>query len=131
MNNPNQPTLCQLLYELDELYHTAPLAAYETALQAAAMQVQQALPDLTIAAAEISTAGSQREAHGGIRHVLLPLPARSSSPGPDVQSSTEQYRAVQSIPDIHPCTMVTLPDAWPTAQRHGPLKRIVLARKVL
>jgi hypothetical protein len=28
--------------------------------------------------------------------VLLPLPARSSSPGPDVQSSTEQYRAVQS-----------------------------------
>ena len=115
MDSQNQSIIQQQLYELDKLYHTAPLAIYETALQAAITQIERAFPGFTIAYAEIYAAGSQREAHGGMRHVLLPLPAHDPSPGPDVQS----------VSGIYSYTMVTLPAAWPTAQRHGPRKRVV------
>jgi hypothetical protein len=67
-----QTPLTQQLHELDELYYTAPLAVYEAALQLAVKQLQQVLPAFTIAFAEIATAGSERQAHGGMHHVLMP-----------------------------------------------------------
>jgi hypothetical protein len=72
MNTQNQTLTHQQLYELDELYYTAPLRDYEVALQAAINQLEQAFPDLTIAFAEIYTTGSKRQAHGGMCHVLMP-----------------------------------------------------------
>lgn len=63
------------LQELDRLYHSDTLAEYETKWQIVAQQIQQEFSGLTIAYAEIFNAGSEREAHGGMRHVLLPKPA--------------------------------------------------------
>ena len=64
------------LRELDSLYHTGTLRKYEQTWQTVEQQVQQSFPGFTIAYAEIYTAGAEREAHGGMRHVLLPKPAR-------------------------------------------------------
>jgi len=72
MNNHTQSPLTQQLQELDELYYTASLAVYEAALQSAVNQLEQVLSDFTIAFAEIYTAGCERQAHGGMRHVLMP-----------------------------------------------------------
>ena len=61
------------LKELDTLYHTCSLEAYEQTWQSVEQQVQHTFPGFTIAYAEIYTAGSERRAHGGMRHVLLPI----------------------------------------------------------
>ncbi len=60
------------LQELDALYHEGSLDAYEQCVQAVDQMVQHSYPGFTIAYAEIYTAGADREAHGGMRHVLLP-----------------------------------------------------------
>jgi hypothetical protein len=62
-----------LLQDLDRLYRSYSLAEYEQTLQTVEQQVQQLYPGFTIAYAEIATAGAEREPHGGMRHVLLPL----------------------------------------------------------
>ena len=72
MQDQQQLTIHQQLYELDELYYTAPLAIYESALQSAINQLEQAFPGFTVAFAEIYTTGSKRQAHGGMRHVIMP-----------------------------------------------------------
>ena len=72
MINQTQIPTAQQLYELTELYYAAPLAAYEGALQLAVKQLQQVLSAFTIAFAEIHTAGSERQAHSGMRHVFMP-----------------------------------------------------------
>ena len=66
-----------LLHELDQLYYADSIEKYEQTLQEVAQQVTQTLPGFTIALAEIYTAGSERYAHGGMRHVLLPQPERN------------------------------------------------------
>jgi hypothetical protein len=63
------------LQELDRLYHADTLAEYEKQWQMVERQIQHEFPGFTIAYAEIYMAGSEREAHGGMRHVLLPKPA--------------------------------------------------------
>jgi hypothetical protein len=73
MNEQNQTTIAQQLEELDELYYTAPLALYEATLQLEIAQLEQILPGFTIAFAEIFTVGSEREQHGGMRHVFMPI----------------------------------------------------------
>ena len=73
MNNQNQPTLYHQLQELDELYYTASLALYEATLQLEIAQLEQILPGFTIAFAEIFTVGAERERHGGMRHVFMPI----------------------------------------------------------
>ncbi len=93
-------SILQQLHELDSIYHTTPLATYEAALQTAVMQIQRAFPGFTIAYAEIYTAGSEREAHGGMRHVLLPQQGESDLPGPDTYS----------LPNNHTRTIFLLPD---------------------
>ena len=65
-----------LLQELDRLYYSTTLTEYEQTLQHIVQQIQQTLPGFTVAYAEIYTAGSERYAHGGMRHVLLPQPER-------------------------------------------------------
>ena len=62
-----------LLHQLDQLYHEASLSDYEQTLQATVEQVQQTFPGFTIAYAEISTSGAERNLHCGMRHVLVPL----------------------------------------------------------
>jgi hypothetical protein len=62
-----------LLQELDRLYHSDTLAEYETKWQIIAQQIQHVFPGFTIAYAEIYNSGSEREAHGGMRHVLAPI----------------------------------------------------------
>lgn len=64
--------IAQKRQALDNLYYTASLADYESALQSAINQLEQAFPGFTIAFAEIYTTGSERQAHGGMRHVLMP-----------------------------------------------------------
>ena len=61
------------LQELDRIYRSASIEAYEQTWQSVEQQVQQTFPGFTIAYAEIYTVGSEREAHGGMRHVLLPI----------------------------------------------------------
>lgn len=61
------------LQELDTLYHTSSLEAYEQTWQSVEQQVRHMFPGFTIAYAEIYTAGNERRAHGGMRHVLLPI----------------------------------------------------------
>jgi len=60
------------LQELDRLYREDSLVAYGKQWQTTARLVRHAFPGFTIAYAEIHTAGAEREAHGGMRHVLLP-----------------------------------------------------------
>ena len=60
------------LQDLDRLYCSETLREYEQTLQIAEHQVQETFPGFTIAYADISTVGSDREQHGGMRHVLLP-----------------------------------------------------------
>jgi hypothetical protein len=73
MNNQDQTPTQRQFYELDELYYTASLADYKNALQLAIKQLEQALPGFTIAFAEIYTTGGERQAHGGMCHVLMPI----------------------------------------------------------
>jgi hypothetical protein len=87
MSKHKQSTLTQQLQKLDELYHITPLDVYEAALHSAIQQLKQTLPDFTIAYAEIFNAGSERAAHGGMRHVLLPRAAHQE------RSSSEQFEA--------------------------------------
>ena len=61
------------LQELDRIYRSDSLEEYEQTWQSVEQQVQQTFPGFTIAYAEIHNAGSEREAHGGMRHVLLPI----------------------------------------------------------
>jgi hypothetical protein len=61
------------LAELDSLYDAGSLASYEQAWQCIVQEVHACLPGFTVAYAEIYTAGYERNAHGGMRHVLLPL----------------------------------------------------------
>ncbi len=58
------------LQELDRIYCSDTLTEYEQAWQSVEQQVHLAFPGFTIAYAEIYTAGQEREAHGGMRHVL-------------------------------------------------------------
>ncbi len=55
------------------LYHLCSLEAYEQTWQNVEEQLRQIFPGFTLAYAEIYTAGHEREAHGGMRHVLLPI----------------------------------------------------------
>ena len=66
-----EPILTRLR-ELDELYHKGNREAYEQCWQELSQQVQQEFPGFSIAYAEIYMAGSERTAHGGMRHVLVP-----------------------------------------------------------
>jgi hypothetical protein len=61
-----------LLSDLDRLYCSDTLTEYEQILQTTTQQVEQTFPGFTIALAEIYTAGPKRQAHGGMRHVLMP-----------------------------------------------------------
>ncbi len=61
-----------LLQELDQLYHSDTLAEYETKWQIATKLVEQELPGLTIAYAEICNSGIARLPDGKMRHVLVP-----------------------------------------------------------
>ena len=72
MNLQKQIPVSQKLHELDSLYCSGSIADYENALKLAIMDLQEVLPDCTIAYAEIATTGSERQAHGGMRHVLFP-----------------------------------------------------------
>ncbi len=73
MSSYTQPPLSQQLKELDELYYTASLTIYEAMLQRAIAQLEHSLPGFTMALAEIYTVGSERQAHGGMRHVFMPV----------------------------------------------------------
>lgn len=73
MSNPHQATIAQQLQELDELYYTAPLALYEATLRLAIAQLEHILPGFTIAFAEIYTIGSERQAHGGMCRIFVPV----------------------------------------------------------
>ena len=73
MNDQNQLNIAQQLEELDELYYTASLTLYEATLQLEIAQLQHILPGFTIAFAEIFTVGAEREQHGGMRHVFIPI----------------------------------------------------------
>ncbi len=72
MSEQVQIPIAQKLQALDGLYYTASLADYEFALESAINQLEPAFPGLTIAFAEIYTTGSKRQAHGRMRHVLMP-----------------------------------------------------------
>jgi len=61
------------LDELNNLYYTLFIDEYEKALQSAVKQVEEKYPGFTIALAEVVTVGHDRLAHGGMRHVLLPI----------------------------------------------------------
>ncbi len=61
------------LQELDRLYGASSLTEYEQTWQRVEHQVRLVLPGFTIAYAEVYLAGQEREAHGGMRHVLFPL----------------------------------------------------------
>ncbi len=65
-----------LLQELDRLYYADTKALYECKWQMVARRIQQAFPGFTLAYAELSTEGVDRQAHSGMRHVLLPKPER-------------------------------------------------------
>jgi hypothetical protein len=60
------------LQELDRLYGASALTEYESMWQRVEQQVRLVLPGFTIAYAEVYLAGQEREAHGGMRHVLVP-----------------------------------------------------------
>ena len=66
-------SLHQQLKELDELYYTTSPTLYEATLQQAIALLEQLLPGFTIALAEIFTVGAEREQHGGMRHVFMPV----------------------------------------------------------
>lgn len=65
------------IQELDRLYYSDSFTEYEQTLQTICQKLQQTLPGFTIAYAEIYTAGPERDAHGGMRHVLLPQQERN------------------------------------------------------
>lgn len=73
MSNHIQSPHAQQLAELDELYYTASLTLYEATLQRVIAQLEHILPGFTIALAEIYTVGSEHKAHGGMRHVFMPV----------------------------------------------------------
>lgn len=73
MNNQDRISLSHQLEELDELFYTAPLALYEATLQLAIAQLEHILPGFTIAFAEIYTVGTDRQQHGGMSHVFMPI----------------------------------------------------------
>ncbi len=62
------------LAQLDSLYFAGNLQAYEQTWLEVTQQIEQTLPGFTLAYAEISNAGEEREPLGSMRHVLLPLP---------------------------------------------------------
>ena len=66
------------LQELDRLYCSSSLTEYEQTWQRVEQQVRLVLPGFTIAYAEVYMAGQEREAHGGMRHVLFPLERETS-----------------------------------------------------
>jgi len=66
-------TLHSCLRKLDELYHADTLTEYEQFWQRVEQQVQQDFPGFTLSFAEIYNAGIKRTAHGGMRHVLMPI----------------------------------------------------------
>lgn len=71
--NPDmQRIVLASLRELDCLYHTGTLDVYEQTWQHVEGIIQHLFPGFTIAYAELATAGSDRTAHGGMRHVLVP-----------------------------------------------------------
>ncbi len=61
------------LQELDRLYHSDSLEAYEQLWQAVAQQVQHALPGFTIAYAELYNSGISRLSDATMSHVLVPI----------------------------------------------------------
>jgi len=69
--------LLNTLAELDSLYDADSLATYEQAWQSVVQEVHECLPGFTVAYAEIYTAGHERNANGGMCHVLLPLSERN------------------------------------------------------
>lgn len=66
------------LRELDCLYQAENLETYEQTWQHVEQIIQHIFPGFTIAYAELYTAGQERTAHGGMRHVLVPLPERNT-----------------------------------------------------
>ncbi len=66
------------LQELDRLYGSSSLTEYESMWQSVEQQVRFVLPGFTIAYAEVYMAGQERQAHGGMRHVLFPLERETS-----------------------------------------------------
>ena len=68
------------LQELDRVYHadTFDVEAYEHMWLSVEQQVRLVYPGFTIAYAEVYTTGSERQAHGGMRHVLFPLECEPS-----------------------------------------------------
>ncbi len=66
------------LQELDLLYHSDSLEEYEQTWQIVAQSIRQMFPGFTLAYAELYTAGIGRRAHGGMRHVLFPIPCETS-----------------------------------------------------
>lgn len=67
------------LRELDCLYHAGSLDVYEQTWQHVERLIQHIFPGFTIAYAELYNAGQERTAHGGMRHVLLPLAERNEA----------------------------------------------------
>lgn len=73
-----EPLLTRLL-ELDSLYASDSLSEYEKLWKVVEQQIRDTHPGFTLAYAEVYLTGQQREAHGGMRHVLVPQQALESA----------------------------------------------------
>ncbi len=67
------PHIYIFLQELDQLYNAGDVDQYEQYWQKACQHAEHFFPGFTIAYAELFNSGSEREAHGGMHHVLVPI----------------------------------------------------------
>lgn len=67
------PHIYIFLQELDQLYNAGDVDQYEQYWQKACQHAEHFFPGFTIAYAELFNSGSERDAHGGMRHVLVPI----------------------------------------------------------
>ena len=67
------PHIYLFLHELDQLYHAGDLDLYEQYWLKACQHAEHFFPGFTIAYAELYNASSERELHGGVRHVLVSI----------------------------------------------------------
>ena len=67
------PHIHIFLQELDQLYNAGDVDQYEQYWLIACQHAEHFFPGFTIAYAELFNSGSEREAHSGMRHVLVPI----------------------------------------------------------
>jgi hypothetical protein len=68
------PHIHIFLQQLDELYHAGDFDQYEQYWIQACQHAEHFFPGFTIAYAELSNTGIDREPSGSMRHVLVPQP---------------------------------------------------------